>query len=271
MVNIKKYAISFLIVALLKVVTAHNDDHKSEARVSGFRIVGGQNARPGELPFQVSIYIHGSHWCGGSIIDNKHVLTAGHCVYELSPEHLLVIAGVLNNTVESSEDTKVVREVTDLFLHEEYDDDTYINDIAIIKVSPDFPTDNPAVKPIALRKDVARDGIRCTVSGWGKLGDSQEGMPQILQVVDVFFVTYDTCRSINSDIEPGMNCAGERKGGKDACVGDSGGPLQCGGFLTGVVSWSKSCGVPNQPGVYADVAFYNEWIEGKLRKGRDEL
>jgi len=45
-----------------------------------------------------------------------------------------VFAGVLNNTVESSEDTKVVHDVTDVFRHEEYDHDNLINDIAIIKV-----------------------------------------------------------------------------------------------------------------------------------------
>ena len=45
-----------------------------------------------------------------------------------------MLAGVLNNTVESSEDTKVVHDVTDVFLHEEYDNDTLIKDIAVIKV-----------------------------------------------------------------------------------------------------------------------------------------
>jgi hypothetical protein len=55
------------------------------------------------------------------------------CIFRLSPTNLLVLAGVLNNKVESSEDTKVVREVTDVFLHEEYDE-SLINDIAIIKV-----------------------------------------------------------------------------------------------------------------------------------------
>jgi hypothetical protein len=45
-----------------------------------------------------------------------------------------VFAGVLNNTVESSEDTKVVREVTEVFVHGKYDFYTLSNDIAIIKV-----------------------------------------------------------------------------------------------------------------------------------------
>ena len=32
------------------------------------------------------------------------------------------------------------------------------------------------------------------------------------------------------------------------------------------MSWGKGCGVPNQPGVYADVAFYVEWIERKIHE-----
>ena len=51
-----------------------------------------------------------------------------------TPANLLVIAGVLNNTVDLSKDTELVYDVTDVFLHEEYDHDTLINDIAVIKV-----------------------------------------------------------------------------------------------------------------------------------------
>ena len=45
-----------------------------------------------------------------------------------------MVAGVLNNTVESSEETKVVLQVTDLYIHEEINYYTSINDIAILKV-----------------------------------------------------------------------------------------------------------------------------------------
>jgi secreted trypsin-like serine protease len=45
-----------------------------------------------------------------------------------------VVAGVLNNIVESSEETKVVRKVTKVYVHEEFNYDTLINDIAILKV-----------------------------------------------------------------------------------------------------------------------------------------
>jgi hypothetical protein len=55
------------------------------------------------------------------------------------------------------------------------------------------------------------------VSGWGRLEDTEQNMPQILQVVVVPFITYNTCSSIYRSIKPGMICAGERNGGKDAC------------------------------------------------------
>ena len=51
---------------------------------------------------------------------------------------------MLINTVESPEDIKVVRDVTDVFLHEEFDHDheTSINHIAIIKVGLIFKYEN---------------------------------------------------------------------------------------------------------------------------------
>ena len=50
------------------------------------RIVGGEDAKPNEFPWQVSWrYINPStekdqHICGGSIIDDNYIVTAAHCV-----------------------------------------------------------------------------------------------------------------------------------------------------------------------------------------------
>jgi len=64
-------------------------------------------------------------------------------------------------------------------------------------------------------------------------------------------------------------CAGYREGGRDACEGDSGGPLAVpvgeGSAavwqLAGIISWGpNSCGEKNQPGVYTRVGHYLAWV-----------
>ncbi|XP_020805941.1 trypsin alpha-3-like [Drosophila serrata] len=49
---------------------------------------------------------------------------------------------------------------------------------------------------------------------------------------------------------------------KRCCQGDSGGPLVDikSGQLIGIVSWGYGCADSNYPGIYADVAFFKDWI-----------
>lgn len=51
------------------------------------------------------------------------------------------------------------------------------------------------------------------------------------------------------EIDQTMVCAGSP--GKDACNGDSGGPLTQDGTVVGVVSWGSLVCENSQPGVYA--------------------
>lgn len=44
------------------------------------RVIGGSDAQKGQFPFQISLRVGGSHVCGGTIITNKFILTAAHCV-----------------------------------------------------------------------------------------------------------------------------------------------------------------------------------------------
>ncbi|KAJ9586350.1 hypothetical protein L9F63_020005 [Diploptera punctata] len=232
-------------------------------------IIGGRNVCPGEIPYQVAIhrkYYFGSgsyHWCGGSIISRRHVLTAAHGISGVPVSEFLIFAGVINNTWQSEEPTKVLRNVSAVHIHEDFNLETYFNDIAILTVTEDFPTDNHAISTIPLAEEHPAEGTECTTSGWGKTDN--DTLPSILQVVKVPFISHNTCQEIYTDknddsILPGMVCAGYPEGGKDACGGDSGGPLACGGNLVGIVSAGEGCGLENYPGVYASVPYYKKWI-----------
>lgn len=61
-------------------------------------------------------------------------------------------------------------------------------------------------------------------------------------------------------ISSGMVCAGYLDATKDACIGDSGGPLALNGKLFGIVSWGIGCATENHPGVYSYVPKFKDWI-----------
>lgn len=61
------------------------------------RIVNGMDARIEEFPYLVWISIlQGKHFCGGTIIGHKYVLTAAHCIINFKvtePYQLMVFYG----------------------------------------------------------------------------------------------------------------------------------------------------------------------------------
>jgi trypsin len=61
-----------------------------------------------------------------------------------------------------------------------------------------------------------------------------------------------------------MLCAA--RSGKDACSGDSGGPLIHiqSGELIGITSWGVGCALAAYPGVYARVSAYEAWIKDNV-------
>ena len=115
---------------------------------------------------------------------------------------------------------------------------------------------------------------KAKVSGWGKTSLTDRSAFNDHQVALIRFVKWEHCRQFYSrrtvKITENMVCAGGKK--RDACEGDSGGPLTCQQilsnetYLCGIVSWGdKRCGTRGWPGVYTDVSNYYTWIRKYVR------
>lgn len=226
-------------------------------------IIGGDVAKHGEFPYQVSIQhktIFGQrHVCGGAIVTDTYIVTAAHCITSLAPNTILVVAGMtsLVNDVSSKQQIRANSKV----VHEHYSTVTNDNDIAIIKLEEALVL-NDLVKPIDLPTEEVSKGVQCTMTGWGATTETGDAVLD-LHKVQLPVVDTSLCKTFygESAISDGMLCAGKISGGSGSCYGDEGGPLQCSGVLQGIASWRKGCAQPASPGVYTKVFHFKNWID----------
>ncbi|CAG7727544.1 unnamed protein product [Allacma fusca] len=231
----------------------------------GINIVGGSETKPNQYPSIVDVRVnYGSvtyHSCGGSIIDDKWLVTAAHYATS-TPSSYLIVAG--DHNISRVEGTEQTQQVSKIIRHENYSSGTYENDIALMQVSVPFDLNQFVnVSELAPRGYVVQDSA--IAIGWGRLSTGGAS-PETLQHVEVPFVTDVNCRNAygQSLIYDSMICAGHPDGGKDACQGDSGGPLNHNGTMVGITSWGYGCAQASYPGVYTEVSYFHDWVKQKL-------
>ena len=97
------------------------------------RIIGGENARNGEFPWQAMLAYKSTNapFCGGTLLLEKIVITAAHCIALKSPDRVLIVLG--NYNIYQTDPGEVTYEVKNWVIHPSYNTDDS-NDIAIIEL-----------------------------------------------------------------------------------------------------------------------------------------
>ncbi|CAH2044087.1 unnamed protein product, partial [Iphiclides podalirius] len=238
------------------------------------RIVGGSDSAPGEIPWAASVWRQGTHQCGATVINDRWLLTAGHCICSVFDEfykskQLTVVAGY---TDLSSND--VNQPLSRILPHPDYRCNRKPNDVALLKTLRQLVWTSE-LRPACLPQSSSSDfsGIQAIVAGWGFTNEDRGigTRPNILQKTDVVVVTNDECNSWYESqgskvkIVSTQMCAGHEQGGRDSCWADSGGPLIVRGnkghsMVVGVVSTGSGCARAKMPGIYTRVSRYTNWI-----------
>jgi secreted trypsin-like serine protease len=241
--------------------------------VGSVPVYGGDDAEPGTFGFMAALVSNAApdpylgQFCGGTHVAAEWVLTAAHCVSDLSPSDFHVLIG--RTTLSKRSGHK--RGVAEIVVHPEYDPDRVVNDVALVRLKR---ASSQPVLQLAAKADRSRwkGGNYVTVVGWGRWETTNPDFPDTLQVARVTIVSDGNC-SLWWLIEPTLNvCAGGYKRG--ACVGDSGGPLMIdvsGRWKqVGVVSYGGPiCGTGDDgypPDVYSQVGTFplKEWIKQQI-------
>lgn len=235
------------------------------------KIVGGKPATPGAYPWQTSLVVSNisdagrAHFCGGSIYNEKWIVTAAHCVSDLTSARFQIIVGTytLNRTAKR-------HGVKRLIVHGDYEKSAPSDsDIALIELQEPLELKSE-IKSIAVlspaeEPSTLTEGKSLIVTGWGATKEGGDVVRDLREVTVPFVKKCDDPLIYGKQITNNMICAGFTAGGKDSCQGDSGGPLvsvASPAQLVGVVSWGEGCAQPGKPGVYTRIANFKSWIEG---------
>nr|BAC41341.1 mannose-binding lectin-associated serine protease [Halocynthia roretzi] len=277
-----------------------------ESQASGGKII----KRRGEWPWMTLVDLgdneakgkygisglNGTNYCGGSLVDENIVITAAHCVELRNPSDITAWFGVDDRSINDNIVQK--RDILEINIHQDYENKRHTtpfdSDIAVLKL--DSPvTLTPVVRPICLpltetEKQLPQKSqnpqhnvntwYKGVVTGWGK---TEVGtLSNHLLKVRLPFVSNEVCQTGYDElyehitITENMICAGYPGGHRDACKGDSGGPLMFPDritntwFLNGIVSFGDSsdrenfCDQARTYGAYTNVGKFIDWISSFL-------
>jgi len=243
------------------------------------KIYNGQDAVPNSWPWMVSLRgrrENGSytrHFCGGSIIDEKTILTAAHCVTPFNTSVLKIFVGLHNSSATPS--ASDIYSVSAIHIHPGLDQSMFRNDVAVVKLNKSLIFSDK-VSTVCLPSANSHEtlyGKDVVALGWGF---TEEGtFATILQQADLLVLNSsffdEIIKKFGVFIPTEQYAVLEDSADRDTgvCFGDSGGPLLnydgskwtlYGLSSYGEVNSDGNCNI-TEPSVFSSVPFYLDFIK----------
>ncbi|XP_047994800.1 trypsin delta-like [Leguminivora glycinivorella] len=238
-------------ILLLFITTCHS-------AMEGF-IEGGAYAKIENFPHSVFLYMicKSPQVCGGSILTQNIILTAGHCFENCSIKGKQIIAFAGS---ENTDEMLVSDDINKFRIHEDYDTKGLFNDIAIGYLKSDLPLGD-TMKRIIIGKSFP--GVTMAkIAGWGAVDEGTMQQTQKLKMVTQILQPFTACLEVIK-LREGMMCA-MNSARNHPSHGDSGSALiSKNSQQIGLVSFRT----PNRKEVviYTNVSYYYNWIEEQTR------
>ncbi|XP_076033578.1 chymotrypsin-like protease CTRL-1 [Oratosquilla oratoria] len=242
------------------------------------RIIGGEKAKIEMFPWQVSLrdaFHDNKHFCGGTLINPRFVLTAATCFLNRLKKGQLFPAkrtySVLGVSIIGEEDGAIVRHTRrkDHIFHPEFGFNTFKNNVALLELNK-LVKRNDLPRPVCLGDKLDYSvGDSAIATGYGTTSAGILPENRFLRTMKTKIQHDDLCGVALTEYSKGFDprtqlCTYTRR--KSVAWYDEGGPLvvyRKGRYIQiGIINPYTSTNLSGgySPSVYTDVAKVSDWI-----------